>query len=157
MTEKPKARKRPSKGGRPPYRPSIEDRQTVEQMKFVGESDNTIARALGIDPDTLRKHFADELADGHAQRRKEVIGLLFKSARDGNVSAQKKLEEMGRVAAADAAARNRGGSGQAGGVQATPVAPKGKKELQQAAAEAIAGGSSKFAPPAPPKLVVDNR
>ncbi len=94
MTEKPK---RSSKGGRPTYRPSLEDRQTVEEMKFVGESDNMIARALGIDPDTLRKHFANELADGHAQRRKEIIGLLFKSARDGNVAAQKKLEEMGRV------------------------------------------------------------
>lgn len=141
MTEKPKA---PSKGGRPSYRPSLEDRKTVEELKFVGESDNTIARALGIDPDTLRKHFPDELADGHAQRRKEVIGLLFKSARDGNVAAQKKLEEMGRAAGAAESVKNR-----------ETKAPKlGKKEEQKAAARAIGG---KYAPPTPPKLVVDNR
>lgn len=116
----------------------------VEEMKFCGESDNTIARALRIDPDTLRKHFADELADGHAQRRREVIGLLFESARNGNVSAQKKLEEMGRVAGAAARVKTRETS-----------APKlGKKEEQQLAAQRVGG---KYAPPEPPKLVVDNQ
>lgn len=154
MTEKPKARKAeskrkapaksPSKGGRPPYRPSIEDRQTVEEMKFCGESERVIARALRIDPDTLRKHFEDELADGHAARRKEVIGLLFKAARADNVTAIKRLEEMGRVA------------GAAEAVKAREVkAPRtGKKEEQQAAANRVAG---KFEPPAPPKLVVNNK
>lgn len=144
MTEKPKTRKRTSRGGRPAYRPSLEDRQTVEQMKFVGESDNTIARALAIDPDTLRKHFADELADGHAQRRKEVIGLLFESARGGNASAQKKLEEMGRIAGAADAVKER-----------ETRAPKlGKKEERKIAAENVRG---KFETPHPPKLVVSNK
>ncbi|HEU4986874.1 MAG TPA: hypothetical protein VFT89_07395 [Rhizobiaceae bacterium] len=143
MTEKHKSRKRPSKGGRPPYRPSIEERQTVEEMKYCGESDNVIARALGIDPDTLRKHFVDELADGHAHRRKEVISLLFKSARDGNVSTQKKLEEIGRASGAAEAVKAR-----------EAKAPKlGKKEEQLQAAERVGG---KFAPPTPPKLVVNN-
>lgn len=141
MTEKPKA---PGRRGRPSYRPSLEDRATVEEMRFVGESENTIARALGIDPDTLRKHFSEELADGHAQRRKEVIGMLFKSARSGNVSAQKKLEEMGRAGGASIAVKER-----------EAKAPKlGKKEEQKVAAKAVGG---KFAPPPPPKLVVDNR
>lgn len=144
MTEKPKGRKQPGKPGRPEYRPTVEQRRTVEEMKFCGESDNTIARALGIDPDTLRKHFADELADGHAQRRKEVIGLLFSSARGGNVSAQKKLEEMGRVAGAAEAVKAR-----------ETRAPKlGKKEERQIAAKNVGG---KFAPPEPPKLVVNNQ
>lgn len=148
MTEKPKTRKRASRGGRPPYRATIEDRRTVEQMKFVGESDNTIARALGIDPDTLRKHFADELADGHAQRRKEVINLLFESARGGNVSAQKKLEEMGRAAGAAEAVRGRETA------QPAKEEKLGKKAAQKKAAEQIGG---KFAPPEAPRLVVDNR
>lgn len=145
MAEKGKASSgRPAKIGRPEYRASLESRRTVEEMKFVGESDNTIARALGIDPDTLRKHFSEELADGHAQRRKEVIGLLFKSARDGNVSAQKKLEEMGRVGVASVSVKAR-----------EKKEPKiGKKEEQKAAAAAVSG---KFAPPSPPKLVIDNR
>lgn len=141
MTEKSKTTRQ---RGRPAYRPSIEDRKTVEEMKFVGESDNTIARALSIDPDTLRKHFADELADGHAQRRKEVIGLLFKSARNGNVSAQKKLEEMGRVASASEAVKAR-----------ETRAPKlGKKEERRIAAQNVGG---KFATPDAPRLVVSNK
>lgn len=144
MTEKPKTPKRPSRGGRPAFRATIEQRRTVEEMKFCGESDATIARALGIDPDTLRKHFADELADGHAQRRKEVIGLLFTSARGGNVSAQKKLEEMGRVASAEASVKAR----------ETKAVKLGKKEEQQQAAERVSG---KFAPPTPPMLVVNNK
>lgn len=143
MTENPKTLR---KRGRPAYRPTLEDRQIVEQMKFCGESDNTIARALGIDPDTLRRHFVDELADGHAQRRKEVIGLLFTAARNGNVAAVKKLEEMGRAAGAAEAVKAR----------EPKAASVGKKEERQAAAEAVAAGQSKFAPPAPPRLVVNN-
>lgn len=147
MTEKPSKPKRPRKQspkvGRPAYRPTIESRQIVEEMKFCGESDNTIARALGIDPDTLRKHFKDELADGHAQRRREVIGMIFKSAREGNVAAQKKLEEMGR-------------SREPGLATPQTAPPRGKKEERQAAAEAVASGPSRFAPPPPPKLVVSN-
>lgn len=151
MTEKQKSSKaskapaktKPVRRGRPPYRPTIEARQTVEEMKFCGESENTIARALGIDVDTMRKHFGDELADGHAQRRKEVIGLLFRSARDGNVTAQKKLEEMGRAAGASEAVKAR----------ETKPPKLGKKEEQQQAAERVTG---RFSPPEPPKLAVDN-
>jgi hypothetical protein len=141
MTEKPKARRQP---GRPAYRPSIEDRKTVEEMKFCGESDNTIARALNIDPDTLRKHFVDELADGHAQRRKEVIGLMFNAARSGNVAAIKKLEEMGRAAGAAESIKGR----------EKPAPKLGKKEERQAAAQNVGG---RFATPAAPKLVVSNK
>ncbi|RVD44195.1 hypothetical protein EN742_02910 [Mesorhizobium sp. M4A.F.Ca.ET.020.02.1.1] len=115
-------------------------------MKFCGESENVIARALGVAVETLRKHCADELADGHAHRRKELTSLLFTSARAGNVSAQKHLDALGRAAGADETVKSR----------APRPARLGKKEEQQAAAEAVAS-ASKFAPPAPPKLVVDNR
>ncbi|MEO3387335.1 hypothetical protein [Mesorhizobium sp. CAU 1741] len=115
----------------------------MEEMRFCGESEDTIARALGIATNTLRKHFTDEIANGHAARRKEVIGMLFKSARDGNVSAQRKLEELGKVGAAEEAVGRRSS------------APKiGKKEERRIAAENVGG---KFATPAPPKLVVNNR
>jgi hypothetical protein len=148
MPTKPKSKATRSRGGRPPYSPTIESRQMVEEMKFCGESENTIARALRIDVDTMRKHFADELAYGHASRRREIVSLLFKSARDGNVSAQKKLEEMGRVAGAAAEIDRRGQA-------PTPPAPPklGKKEQQLVDAKEVTG---KFAPPAPPKLIVNN-
>lgn len=147
MAEKSRGRKAAVKRGRPEYQPSTEDRMSVEEMKFCGESENVIARALRIDVDTLRKHFPNELADGHAQRRKEIIGVLFKAARADNVTAAKRLEEMGRLAGAAEAVSRR---------EKKEPAP-GKKEQQQAAAEAVATGQSRYAPPEPPKLVVNNK
>lgn len=134
----------PRPRGRPAFKPTAAMRRTVEQMKFCGESENTIARALAIDPDTLRKHFVEELADGHAHQRREVIGMLFASAKKGNVSAQKKLEELGRVAAAEEAVKDR----------EKPVPKQGKKEERKAAADAVDGI---YEPPKGPKLVVDNQ
>lgn len=141
MAKEPKPRRGP---GQPEHRPTIEMRQTVEEMKFCGESEDVIARALGISTPTLRKHYAVELSDGHSNRRKEVIGLLFTAARKGNVSAAKRLDEMGRIA------------GAASAVKAREVKPPklGKKEQAQEAAAQVGG---KFAPPAGPKLVVNNR
>ncbi|QAZ46134.1 hypothetical protein [Mesorhizobium sp. Pch-S] len=140
--EKPEDKNPSGKRGRPAYRPALKDRQTVEQMKFCGESENTIARSLGIDVGTLRKHFAEELENGYANRRHEVIGLLFEAARSKNVAAIKKLEEMGRVANAAEAVNGRGkGERQ----------PKlGKKEERQIAARNVGG---KFATRQPPQLV----
>lgn len=133
----------PRRRGRPPYQPSPAARKTVREMKFAGSNESMIARALKIDVDTMRKHFAEELAEGHAIHMKEVVGLLFKAARKGNVAAIKKLEEMGRAAGAAEAVNRR---------SSTP--PKlGKKEEQQAAAERVGG---KFTPPSPPKLIVSN-
>ncbi|WP_028034115.1 hypothetical protein [Chelativorans sp. J32] len=141
--EKRKGRKEPAKRGRPEFRPSLKQRETVEQMKFCGESENTIARSLGIDVATLRKHFAEELENGHANRRREVIGYLFEAAAAKNVAAIKKLEEMGRVSSAADAVKGR-----------EAKAPKlGKKEERRIAAENVGG---KFATPEPPKLVVNN-
>ena len=91
--------------GRPAFQPTLTQRQRVERLKFVGESDNTIARALGIDPDTLRKHFEDELADGYAQRRSELIDLLFDMAKAWKISAITALLKMGRAARSDSDAR----------------------------------------------------
>lgn len=117
---------------------------SVEEMKFCGESENVIARALRIDVATLRKHFPHELADGHAHRRKEIVGILFKAARADNVTAAKRLEEMGRVAGAAEAVKGR-----------ETNAPKlGKKEERQIAAANVGG---RYTPPEPPKLVVHNR
>lgn len=139
-----KSKDAPTKRGRPTYRPTLKERETVEQMKFCGESENTIARAIGIDVGTLRKHFAEELESGHANRRREVIGYLFEAAASKNVAAIKKLEEMGRVAAASEAVAGR----------EKKAAPLGKKEQRKIAAENVGG---KFATPAPPKLVVNNK
>lgn len=142
------------------HRPTLDDRDTVEQMKFCGERDAVIARALRIPVKVLRHHYRVELEDGPARKQKEVIGLLFESARkSGNVSALKRLAELGQIAGAAAAIESRGRPRKkvdpADVEPERPIAaPKpGKKEQRQAAANAIGG---KFAPPDPPRLVVDN-
>lgn len=102
-------------------------------MRSCGESENVIAKSLKVDVDTLRKHCAAELDNGFSNRRREVIGMLYKSARGGNVTAQKRLEEMTRVAgaAADFDAKQK----EAGTAGPTTPAPRmlkrGKKEIQQ--------------------------
>lgn len=86
----------PRQRGRPAFKPTFNQRQRVERLKFCGESDNMIARSLAIDPDTLRKHFVDELADGYAQRRAELVDHLFTLAGAGKVSAITALLRMSR-------------------------------------------------------------
>lgn len=154
---KRRSRKRSSRGGRPQWQPSIDERIAVEQMKFCGESEATIARSLKVDVATLRKHCQVELADGFANNRRKVTKMLFDAAGEGNVSAIKRLDEMGRVSGAAAALEQR-----AAGAGSAPVAapePKpekpGKKQERLAAAQLVAS-SGKFQPPAAPKLVVNN-
>lgn len=122
-----------AKRGRPAWKPTATVRRTVEEMRSCGESEATIARSLGIDADTLRKHCADELDNGFSHRRREVIGLLYKSARSGNVTAQKRLEEMTRLAGAAAEFDEK--SKQPGAPAAAPApvraAKRGKKEVQR--------------------------
>ena len=58
------------KRGQPPYRPTDADRTTVLVMAATGIKQEDIAACLGtsgIDPKTLRKHFARELSNGVAK------------------------------------------------------------------------------------------
>lgn len=86
--------------GRPAYRPTKADAATVERMCSVGDSQDTIARALGIDPKTLRKHFADELLNGAARQRRKVVEMVYRGAAKGNASLIKRIEEMTRASSA---------------------------------------------------------
>lgn len=91
----------PTRGrGRPPYQPTKTLRLTVERMCSVGDSHDTIARALGIDSDTLRKYYPDELLNGASRRRREVVELVYAGAKKGNASLIKRIEEMTRVSSA---------------------------------------------------------
>ncbi|RWQ16105.1 hypothetical protein [Mesorhizobium sp.] len=130
--------------GRPQFKPTPALRRKVEELVSCGMSRDDCARAIGCSTPTLEKYFEDELANGVAKKRSEVIGMLYRAAKKGNVTAQKKLEEMSRIA----------GAAEAIGARSAPDKPKpGKKEERQAAAERV---GSKYAPPAAPKLVVDN-
>lgn len=142
-----------AKSGRPAFPVTPALRREVEQMRSVGMSIDEIAIAIGCSTPTLTKHFDAELTTGAAKRRREVVNLLYQTARKGNVSAQKKLEEMTQAAALAAARMDE---------EPAPDATQkpsrlGKKEQAAADAAAIAEEpGNKFAPPPPPKLVVNN-
>ena len=129
-----------TKRGRPQFKPTAKMRRTVEEMVSCGEPKTRIARAIGIDSETLDKHFGDELAHGLSRRRREVLELLFKSARSGNVTAQKQLAAMTGLAAADAEVR-RIGDAQRDEARAAAAPKVGKKEAAQAAAESAGLGT----------------
>lgn len=118
------------KVGRPRHKPTKSGRALVELLMASGCTNESIAARLQISIPTFCLAYAPEIEAGRAKGRVKIVEMLIKSARGGNVSAQKKLEEMSRTADAAALAE----------VTADPVAtapaarPVGKKE--QAAAEA---------------------
>ena len=136
MTDKPKRARR----GRPLYVASNEDREKVRVLKASGMTNDAIAEAVGISIPTLTKHFAVDLDCGTAKVRAEVLMARWNAAKGGNVSAQNRMLD-------DLKARQVH-------EERAKVPPKlGKKEQQQIAAQQA---GARFAPPAPPKLVVSN-
>lgn len=124
-----------NKRGRPPFKPTSAMRLSVERMLSCGDSQNSVARALGIDADTLRKHFPEELATGAARRRRQVVDAIFAGVSEGNASLIRRAEEMTRSAAAQDEA----------GEQPSPPRPqpgdrRGKKEIRRD--EAIKAGEN---------------
>lgn len=57
-------------------------------MAAYGIPEIDIARVVGVDPKTLRKHYRDELDMGEIKANAQVAGFLFNAARSGNVTAQ---------------------------------------------------------------------
>jgi predicted ArsR family transcriptional regulator len=125
--------------GRPEHTPDRQSRQAVEQLVAARVGHRQIAYALGITHKTLEKHYQDELLNGVARKQKEVMAMLYRSAKGGNVSAQRKLYAIVY--------------GETNNAEEKPAKKLGKKEqLHQDAKEV----SAKFAPPTPPKLIVNN-
>src|SRR4051812_49884263 len=57
-------------------------------MAAYGIPETDISRTVGVDAKTLRKHYRDELDLGETKANAQVAGVLFNSARGGNVTAQ---------------------------------------------------------------------
>jgi hypothetical protein len=70
------------------HQPDPAVRRQVETMAAYGIPETDVARVVGIDPKTLRKHYRDELDLGETKANAQVAGFLFNSARSGNVTAQ---------------------------------------------------------------------
>lgn len=123
--------------GRPPFAPTREQRDLVEEMAGFGVPFDDIARLIGCSAPTLRKYFEDELAAGTAKANLKVARTMYNRAID---------EKGGRdsVIAGIFWLKCRAGwreTQSEGGIQ-------GKKEAQAEAADQAAIG--KFATPPPP-------
>ncbi|MCB1499220.1 MAG: hypothetical protein KDK07_05435 [Bauldia sp.] len=66
--------------GRRPHIPEPAGRRQVEAMAAYGVPEADIARVLGIDPKTLRKHYRDELDTGGIKANSKIAESLFRKA-----------------------------------------------------------------------------
>jgi hypothetical protein len=75
--------------GQPPFKPTDAERKQVEALSGYGLPFEQIAVLVrdGIDADTLRKHFAQELMSGKAKANGQVGKTLFQKAMAGDTAA----------------------------------------------------------------------
>ena len=75
--------------GRPAFKPTDHERKQVEAMSGYGLPIEQIAVLVrdGIDTDTLRKHFAQELISGKAKANAQVGKTLFQKVMAGDTTA----------------------------------------------------------------------
>ena len=75
--------------GRPAFQPTDHERKQVEAMSGYGLPIEQIAVLVrdGIDTDTLRKHFAQELISGKAKANAQVGKTLFQKVMAGDTTA----------------------------------------------------------------------
>ena len=66
--------------GRRSHRPDERGRRQVEALAGYGVPEHSIARVVGIDPKTLRKHYRDELDLGSTKATAKVAEFLFRKA-----------------------------------------------------------------------------
>lgn len=94
-TEKSVPKKRGPNGGaregagRPAFEPTDHERKQVEAMSGYGLPIEQIAVLVrdGIDTDTLRKHFTQELISGKAKANAQVGKTLFQKVMAGDTTA----------------------------------------------------------------------
>ncbi len=65
---------------RPVHQPDPALRRQVEAMAGYGIPELGIAKVIGVDPKTLRKHYRSELDLGHLKANSAVAHSLFKKA-----------------------------------------------------------------------------
>lgn len=134
--------------GRLPFQVTDEHREKVMVLRAGGMTLAAICEVIGVTEVTLRKHFAHELDIAQAKVKSDLILARYASAMSGNVNAQNRMIEQISADVAETQFKNRSNA------RPNKKVKLGKKEEQQIAARSVGG---KFAPPSPPKLVVDNK
>lgn len=81
-------------GGRPSFKPTPEQRSSVQLMAGHGWEQDKIAKLLKIQAKTLRKHFREELDNGAVNVEAALVAAQFKRATssDSPATAQKATE-----------------------------------------------------------------
>jgi hypothetical protein len=69
-----------SRPGRPPHVPTKETQDMVESLSGFGIPQTEIGRLLGIDPKTLRLHYAEQIELGSIKATVKVAQNLFNMA-----------------------------------------------------------------------------
>lgn len=74
--------------GRKPFEPTQQERRMVEELSGYGLPQEQIAALVrdGIDDETLRKHFKDEILTGRANANAQVGKTLFQKAVGGDTA-----------------------------------------------------------------------
>lgn len=70
-----------------PHKPTSENHAEVESLSAFGITEAEIARYIGIDPKTLRKHYRESLQKGVTKANIVAAKNLFAKVREGNLSA----------------------------------------------------------------------
>ena len=71
---------------KPPHEPTRSQREMVQLYAAVGTRHDDIARVLGIDPKTLRKHYRNELDLAAVRANATIGGALFNKAKGGDTA-----------------------------------------------------------------------
>lgn len=104
--------------GRPSFAKTQYNQQYVAILVSAGWKADAIARHIGCDPKTLRKHFSRELRAGADMIEADMMAALYAKARQGNVGAITKVLDL---------IENKGRPRPPALINDKP-APKGKKE-----------------------------
>ena len=62
------------------HEPDLATRRQVEALAAYGIPEDDIAMVIDIDPDSLRRHYRQELATGHIKANSKVAENLFRKA-----------------------------------------------------------------------------
>lgn len=76
-------------GGRPEHAVTERSRAIVQVMHAHGISHRIIAKTIGCNPKTLRKHYREELRDAHEQIEASMGAVIVAAARNGKWGAAK--------------------------------------------------------------------
>lgn len=77
--------------GRPPHRPTPKDRLNVEVLAGFAIPTEKIAKVIGIDQNTLLKHYAPEIARGGATVEANLVKNLLRLAGGSDGTALKAI------------------------------------------------------------------